>query len=234
VAGSGANWGVEGATDDPEILATRKRVTRSMLATLFTALGTPMLTAGDEFGRTQGGNNNAYCQDNEISWLDWHAAQTDEGQALVAFVAKLVALRKRHPLLRSTHFLRGVDDVMPGMTDVGWFDERGETLTDEAWHDPEGRALTLRRAGKGMTGEIDVLLLMLNGGPTPLDFIPPAPRLEWNVLIDSTEPDEPPHRLEGDSLVLGEHGFAVLYARPSDATAAPTRDDGTAAVNIHR
>lgn len=230
-----ANWGAEGPTDDPAILATRGRVTRSMLATLFTSLGTPMLSAGDEFGRSQGGNNNAYCQDNEISWLDWRAAETEQGRSLVAFVARLVELRKRHPLLRSKRFLHGVDDVLPGIKDVGWFDERGEALTDEAWQDPEGRALTLRRAGASLTGEIEVLLLMLNGGPTPLSFRPPAPDLEWNVLIDSTQLDEPSHRLEDETLVLGEHGFAVLCAQPpnanADAAAAPDSDE---TVNTNR
>ncbi len=229
-----ANWGEEGPTDDPAILETRGRVVRSMLATLFTSLGTPMLSAGDEFGRTQGGNNNAYCQDNEISWLDWRAAETEEGQALRAFVARLIALRKRHPLLRSTRFQHGADDVLPGIKDVGWFDERGEPLTDEAWQDPEGRALTLRRAGAGTNGEIEVLLLMLNGGPTPLAFTPPAPDLEWNVLIDSTEPELPPRRHENEPLLLGEHGFAVLYAQPSDAVARAAPDDGTGAVNSNR
>jgi isoamylase len=228
-----ANWGAEGPTDDPEIVATRARVTRSMLATLFTSLGTPMISAGDEFGRTQGGNNNAYCQDNEISWLDWRAAEAGEGQALVAFVARLIALRKRHPLLRATRFLHGVDDVLPGIKDVGWFDERGQPLTDEAWQDPEGRALTLRRAGAGMTGEIEVLLLMLNGSPMPLAFAPPAPALEWNVLIDSTEPEAPSHRLEGETLVLGEHGFAVLCAQPPQVGAAAAHDSAEA-LGTHR
>jgi glycogen operon protein len=123
--------------------------------------------------------------------------------------------------------------VLPGIKDVGWFDERGQPLTDEAWQDPEGRALTLRRAGAGMTGETEVLLLMLNGGPMPLAFTPPEPALEWNVLIDSTEPEVPAHRLEGETLVLGEHGFAVLCAQPPQAGASAAHDS-TAAVDTHR
>jgi glycogen operon protein len=209
-----ANQGVEGPADDPDIEATRARVVRSMLATLFTSLGTPMMTAGDEFGRTQRGNNNAYCQDNEISWLDWRQAESDEGRALTAFVARLSALRKHHPLLRATRFLDGAQDVLPDVKAVGWFDERGEPLTSEAWQDPEGRALVLRRAGTNEHGTIEVLLIMHNGSNETLAFAPPTPRLEWNVLLDTTVPDAAPHRLDTDRLEIGAHGFAVLAAEP--------------------
>src|SRR5204862_650917 len=108
-----ANWGVEGPTDDPEIRATRARVQRALLATVFFSHGTPMLLAGDEFGRTQGGNNNAYCQDNEISWLDWKQAATPEAQELTDFVVRLIALRHENPVLRSRHFLHGKDELAP-------------------------------------------------------------------------------------------------------------------------
>ncbi|CAN7657614.1 glycogen debranching protein GlgX [Trinickia sp. LjRoot230] len=221
-----ANWGVEGPTDDTATLATRRRVMRSMLATLFASLGTPMLTGGDEFGRTQRGNNNAYCQDNEISWLDWREVQSPEGQALVTFVSRLVALRKDHPLLRASHFLRGTDDVMQGIKDVGWFDERGEALTSEAWQDPEAKALMLRRAGIRADGEVEVLLLLFNGSDTSLAFTPPAPCLEWNVLIDTMEPEQPTHPLDGDAFELDAHGFAMLCARaPRDSTQADAGRD---------
>jgi glycogen operon protein len=212
-----ANWGVEGPTDDETIKAMRARVARSMLATLFTSLGTPMLTAGDEFGRSQSGNNNAYCQDNELSWLDWQSAESDEGRALTAFTTRLIALRRQHPLLRDTRFLRGDADVLPGVKDVAWFDERGEPLTSEVWHAPDARALTLRRAGPDMEGEIEVLLLMHNGSPGDLTFVPPPPRLEWNVLADSTNPDAPPHRLDTEQIEIGAHGFVLLAAKPPRA-----------------
>jgi isoamylase len=209
-----ANWGVEGPTDDAAINETRRRAMRSMLASLFTSLGTPMLAAGDEFGRTQRGNNNAYCQDNEISWIDWREAESDEGRALTSFTGHLISLRKNHPLLRDTHFLQGENDVLADIKDVGWFDERGEPLTSEAWQDPEGRALTLRRAGAGLDGEIEVLLLMYNAGAAPLSFTLPPPRLEWNVLVDTAKPDTHPQPFEGEALEIGAHGFAVLVARP--------------------
>jgi isoamylase len=209
-----ANWGVEGPTDDAAINETRRRVMRSMLASLFTALGTPMLAAGDEFGRTQRGNNNAYCQDNEISWIDWREAESDAGRALTSFTGRLISLRKNHPLLRDSHFLHGENDVLPDIKDVGWFDERGELLTNEAWQDPEGRALTLRRAGAGLDGEIEVLLLMHNAGDAPLSFTLPPPRLEWNLLVDTAKPDTHPQPFRGEALEIGAHGFAVLVARP--------------------
>jgi isoamylase len=222
-----SNWGIEGPTDDPTINETRRRVMRSMLASLFTSLGTPMLAAGDEFGRTQRGNNNAYCQDNEISWIDWREAESDAGRALTSFAGRLISLRKNHPLLRDSHFLHGENDVLPEITDVGWFDERGEPLTSEAWQDPEGRALTLRRAGAGFDGKIEVLLLMHNAGDAPLSFTLPPPRLEWNVLVDTAKPDMHPHPFGGEALEIGAHGFAILVARPltdarpAEVSAAP-------------
>jgi isoamylase len=209
-----ANWGAEGPTDDAAVVETRARVARSMLATVFTSLGTPMLTAGDEFGRTQNGNNNAYCQDNEISWLDWDLAASAPGETMTAFVARLAALRKSYPLLRETHFLHGDHEVLPGLYDADWFDERGDPLTSEAWQDPEGRALTLRRAGPGLGGNIDVLLLILNGSSEPLTFTPPPPRLEWNLLVDTADPDAPPRPLAATELEIAGHGFVVLAARP--------------------
>jgi glycogen operon protein len=214
------NWGVEGPTDDAAIQSTRARVARSMLASVFTSLGTPMLAAGDEFGRTQRGNNNAYCQDNELSWLDWRQLQSPEGKALTAFTARLIALRRQYPLLRDTRFLRGDVEVLPGIKDVEWFDERGAPLTDEAWQDREARALTQRRAGPDGEGAIHVLLLMHNGSNQSLAFALPAPALEWNVLADSTAPDAPAHKLEGERLEIGAHGFVLLAAQAPPAPAA--------------
>src|SRR6185312_12760765 len=98
------NWGVEGPTEDEGIVAIRERLKRAMLVTLFASVGTPMLLAGDEFGRTQRGNNNPYCQDNEISWLDWVRARAPEQENLAAFVARLVAIRHEHGVFRPTHF----------------------------------------------------------------------------------------------------------------------------------
>jgi isoamylase len=216
-----ANWGAEGPTDDPAILDTRARVARSMLATLFIALGTPMLLAGDESCRTQRGNNNAYCQDNEISWLDWTLADSPEGVALTTFAARAIALRRDHPLLRETRFLFGDREVLPGVHDIDWFDERGEGLSPEAWQDPEGRALVLRRAGPGLDGEMEVLLIMLNATRAAITFSAPEPPMQWDVLLDSAHPEDAPHTLPGTTFDVAAHTLAVLCAWP---TRRPARE----------
>ncbi len=211
----GSNWGLEGPTDEPAIAETRERVSRSLIATLFVALGTPMMLAGDEMGRTQRGNNNAYCQDNEISWIDWERAALPHGRKMTMFFARMIALRKQHPLLRENRFLFGDREVLPGLYDVGWFDEHGEALTIEAWQDPEGRAFTLRRAGAGLNGETEVLLLMLNAAAAALRFTPPPPHLEWHVLLDTADPEAPPAPLATPDLEVAAHSMVVLAAQPT-------------------
>jgi isoamylase len=204
------NWGVEGPTDDPAIAETRKRVARSMLTTLFASLGTPMLVAGDEFGRTQGGNNNAYCQDNEISWLDWTQAKTPEGEALIDFTARLAALRRDYPMLRAGNFLYGEDTPAEGLKDIEWWDERGVQLSPEDWENTNGRALTMRRAALCEDGRIQVVSLLLNASEGPLTFtMPPPSEVERMVLIDSAKPDQPPMPIT-DSYDLAPQGAALL------------------------
>ncbi|QGZ57603.1 glycogen debranching protein GlgX [Paraburkholderia acidiphila] len=212
-----ANWGVEGPTDDPAILATRARVARSMMATLLIALGTPMLLAGDEACRTQRGNNNAYCQDNDISWFDWALADTPQGKAMTRFAARVIALRREHPLLRETRFLFGERELMPGVHDIDWFDERGEPLSPEAWHDPEASAFTMRRAGAGLHGQMEVLLMMLNASQGAVTFAAPAPRMAWEVLLDTARPDAAPYALPDTTYELAARALAVLRARPARA-----------------
>ncbi|CAM2143328.1 Glycogen operon protein GlgX homolog [Pararobbsia alpina] len=148
-----ANWGVEGTTDDPEILAVRARVARAMLAMPFISLGTPMLLAGDEFGRTQSGNNNAYCQDNVVSWVDWRSANKPENVVLTQYTAYLARLRREHYLLREPRFLYGDRDVLPGVRDIEWFNVDGQPPTAEEWQDPNERVLVCRRAGPARAPE---------------------------------------------------------------------------------
>ncbi len=184
------NWGAEGPTDDPAINDARGRVMRSMLTTLLTSLGTPMLVAGDEFGRTQHGNNNAYCQDNEISWLDWQAAATPEGQQQIDFTARLTELRRRYPVLRAPTFLYGQDSPGHGVNDVEWWDERGQQLSAEDWQNPEGRALMMRRAIRNEAGDVEAVSLLLNASSEPITFHLPPPENRRTVLIDSAHPDQ--------------------------------------------
>jgi isoamylase len=204
------NWGAEGATEDPAIIATRERIKRAMLTTVLAAMGTPMLLAGDEFGRTQAGNNNAYCQDNETSWVDWSLADSPEGRALCAFTSRLIALRRRHPAIRSRKFLYGQAELVPGLKDMDWFDERGATLSENDWNNPEGRALVMRRAERGEDGSITGVTLLLNASDTALTFTLPGPSATRRVLIDSADPEAPERDLEDETIEVQAHAAVMV------------------------
>jgi isoamylase len=205
-----ANWGAEGLTDDPAILETRRHLQRALLATVFMSQGTPMLLAGDEFSRTQNGNNNAYCQDNETSWLDWVQAETMDGQSLAAFVARLAELRHRHSILRCAKFLHGKDEPSPGILDIVWFDERGLILSDDDWNNPQGRLLALRRAAASDDGSVTVLTTFFNSTSDDHNFKLLEPHLPMRILLDSADPAAPERDNEGEvmvrarSVVLGQ------------------------------
>ncbi len=184
------NWGEEGETEVPEINNVRGAVKRALLATLFVSAGTPMLMAGDEMDRTQGGNNNAYCQDNEISYLDWDRAESDDARALTEFTTRLIALRHRYETLRPSHFLHG-DDVRHGITDSAWFDQHGQAMTPEAWGEPEARTLTLRRAVTLPDGKVELMFVLLNADSAEQDFVLPGPETDWTLLLDTARPDLP-------------------------------------------
>ncbi|WP_421996846.1 glycogen debranching protein GlgX [Reyranella sp.] len=212
-----SNWGVEGPTDDPAILDVRRRLQRAMTATVLLAQGTPMLLAGDEFGRTQQGNNNAYCQDNEVSWIDWSLAETAEGRALTDFVARLVALRHRHAVLRAPRFLHGKEGLLDGLPDIAWFDASGELVSTESWNDPEERRLVLRRAGGNGDGRISILSTFLNAADEEQLFRLPPPGLPARLLLDSASPEAPEHALDSDEIVVGARSVVlVLHERPND------------------
>ena len=207
-----ANWGEEGPTHNREILAVRDTVKRSLLTTLLAALGTPMILAGDEFGRTQSGNDNAYCQDNEISWIDWTLAASERGQALIDFVARLTEIRRAYPVLRSAHFLHGRKEVAPGILNIDWFDERGGDLSLHDWRNPEGRALVMRLAAKRGAGMADLVAVLVNASGEALDFKLPG-NAAWRLLIDSTGPGEESNAIVNGSHTLGAHGAAIMAAR---------------------
>lgn len=203
------NWGVEGPADDPAIIDMRERVKRSMLATLLTSLGVPMILAGDEFGRTQQGNNNGYCQDNEISWLDWKLAKTEPGATLIAFTARLTELRRNHPLLRLMTFERG-QEIRPGIRELDWLDERGVALSEDDWLNSEARALVMRRAMR-RGNEIEILALLLNASEKPLDFMLTG-NWRWEIMIDSSDPANSQGSHEGENYHLMDRGCALLRA----------------------
>ena len=183
-----ANWGVEGETTDTAILNARARVQRAMLASVFFAHGTPMLLAGDEFGRTQRGNNNAYCHDDETSWLEWRMLETDAGHELHRFVTKLIALRQEHTALRSRHFLHGRSEIAPDVFDIAWFEASGELVPESSWKDPEIRLLCLRRAIP-KDSSLSLVALFLNPTPEDQSFTLPPPPLPGTILIDTARPE---------------------------------------------
>ncbi len=208
-----SNWGAEGETDDPAINATRAALKRAMLATLFASAGTPMLLAGDEMNRTQGGNNNAYCQDNPISWLDWQRAATPEGEALQRFTTRLIALRKRLWTLRPAIFLHGGAELRPGLRDIAWFDQHGQPMTPEAWNEPEARTLALRRAAHLADGAVEVTLLLLNADGAGHAFALPQPRLDWTLVLDSAHPEAAERAVMDEAVPVAPRAVVLLAAR---------------------
>jgi isoamylase len=185
------NCGAEGPTDDPAINSLRARQIRNMLATLLLSQGTPMLLAGDEFGRTQQGNNNAYCRDDEISWLNWNLGE--KGQSLVQFVQKLCALRGKYPILRRNRFLTGNVDPELEVKDLMWINASGNEMSAEEWGDAgmkcfgmlmDGRA---RFTGVRQRGTQAAMLMVLNSHYDLVEFtLPQYPDGDrWELLIDT-------------------------------------------------
>ncbi|MBD0274399.1 MAG: glycogen debranching enzyme GlgX, partial [Acetobacteraceae bacterium] len=183
------------------------------LATLFASAGTPMLLAGDEMCRTQNGNNNAYCQDNETSWVNWARARTPEAEALRAFTARAIALRQRLPALRPAVFLHGGAELRLGLNDIAWFDRHGGPMTDGAWNDPEGRSLALRRAVAAEDGGVDATLLLLNADGAGHAFALPKPTLDWTLVLDSAHPDREEQPVQDEAVPVGPRSVVLLAAK---------------------
>ncbi len=191
------NHGTEGFTDDPDIVALRRRQKRNFLATLLLSQGTPMLLSGDEIGHSQLGNNNAYCQDNETTWLDWESA-AQEDPDLLPFIRRLIAFRRRHPILRRPEFLHGWGTSPEGVKDVTWIAPDGSEKSDAHWHAPGARCLGLMLCGTAIDAEArnmqaetdDTLLILLNANETTVEFtLPQAPGGQsWRREIDTGEP----------------------------------------------
>jgi isoamylase len=192
------NCGVEGPTDDPPIVNLRERQKRNFLATLLLSQGVPMLCGGDEIGRTQHGNNNAYCQDNEISWYDWEL--DERGRALYAFVQRLIGLRRTQPVLHRRRFFQGRRIRGSEIKDIAWFRPDGREMSDLDWQEPYVRCLGMRLAGdaieekdhKGRAIRGDTLLLLFNAHHEALPFVLPAhqPGVRWEPVLDTSDPDD--------------------------------------------
>jgi isoamylase len=190
------NHGFEGPTDDPAILTIRARQKRNLLATLLFSQGTPMILAGDEFGRTQEGNNNAYCQDNELSWVSWEHGEA--AQSLITFTQRLTRLRMQYPMLRRSRFLTAQWNEELGVKDSTWLTPAGTEMTQDNWADVNGRCLGLLLDGRAQTsgirrrGSEATLLLVLNAHHDVVDFTLPevVGGRDWERLIDTNIPDE--------------------------------------------
>ncbi len=201
------NSGVEGATDDPEVLRLRAQRARNFIAVLMLSQGVPMLTAGDEVLRTQRGNNNAYCQGNDISWLDWSFAPA--ARAMLRFTREMIALRMRHQSLRRTRFFDG--DGQAESAEIHWY---GETLEPPAWTDPEARVLCFTLAG--VAPQEPALHVMINMASTGRTLpLPDAARRNWRRVADTTlvAPDDITPAgvaVHGSDYRLGPHGIAIF------------------------
>ncbi|HZR70229.1 MAG TPA: glycogen debranching protein GlgX [Burkholderiales bacterium] len=213
------NCGVEGPTEDPAILALRARQQRNLLATLLFSQGVPMLVAGDEMCRTQHGNNNAYCQDNETSWIDW--SMPEEARAMLEFVRRAIALRNAHPLFRRRTFFHGRAERDPAVKDIHWLNPDGRDLSDQDWNRSFARCLGVFVSGRGLTErdergnlvEDDDVLLLLNAHHDDVPFaLPGTPGTRWDPVVDTERADGVPapgalaaggvYRLRGRSVVL--------------------------------
>jgi isoamylase len=219
------NCGAEGPTDDAAVNELRQRQKRNMLTTLFLSQGVPMLCMGDEVGRTQHGNNNAYCQDNEISWFNWNWSKQD--QALLDFTTFLIELRQRHPVFHRRQFFQGRRIHGAEVKDIAWFRPDGKEMTEEDWNQGFARCLGVRLAGdaiaetdaQGDPIRDDTFLILLNAHHEPITFILPAHKrgVRWELVFDTRDglPAGPrsPNLKGGASYDLEHRSMALLRLR---------------------
>ncbi|WP_330308078.1 MULTISPECIES: glycogen debranching protein GlgX [unclassified Streptomyces] len=220
------NCGAEGDTDDETVLALRARQMRNFIATLMLSQGVPMLSHGDEFARTQGGNNNAYCQDSELAWVPWPEGDCE----LLDFTRAMVWLRRDHPVFRRRRFFHGrpVQGTHDELSDIAWFTPEGKEMTQRDWGSAQARALSVFLNGNaisepGPRGERiadDSFLLMFNASPKPLEFLVPVDHgRQWQVVVDTARPEGVAPgtgaKVEaGDRLTLIDRSMTVLQ-RPA-------------------
>jgi isoamylase len=219
------NCGAEGPTDDEAVLALRRRQMRNMLATLLFAQGTPMLLAGDEFARTQRGNNNAYCQDNEISWVHWNF--DDFARRQTAFVARLTALRREYPILRRSRFLTGEYNAELDVKDVTWIDASGVEMREETWKDDSTHCFGMMIDGRAQPtgirqkGSDATVLIVFNAHYDVVAFTLPqcAGGSSWTLLIDTNveQPVKPATFETGDAYETSAHSL-LLFVLVAAAT----------------
>jgi glycogen operon protein len=236
------NWGVEGETDDPQVLDVRYRSMRNFLATLAFSQGIPMLSHGDEVGRTQNGNNNAYAQDNELTWIDW--SLDERRQELLDFTRRMMAIRHAHPVLRRRHFFRGQSVNEKGDRDVTWLRPDGAEMTADDWQGP-GHVLGMLISGdatdetdeRGRPVKGDTLMLVLNNSGDVVPFRLPAFKARgiWAELVNTARTDlwhvkDGAVELQPHSLVLLRFGrdrrMAVEPPSRQEIVAGKEKNDG--------
>jgi len=227
------NLGIEGPTDDEDILRRRRRQRRNMLTTLLLSMGTPLLLHGDEMGRTQAGNNNAYCQDNDLSWVDWDHADQD----LIAFVASVIGLRAAHPVFRRARWLHDRRGRVRNRPPAHWYRPDGVAMTPHDWSQPDARAFTLVVDGEVPTGVTasgedefdDTFCLICNAALKPLTVVLPpvgvASGGTWDLLINTADdglPNRRPRSMSpGDTIEMPDLSMVVAMSPRSAVTRQP-------------
>ena len=215
------NCGAEGPTDDPKINTLRRRQRRNFLTTLFLSQGVPMVCGGDEFGRTQKGNNNAYCQDSEISWFNWDRDETQE--QLLAFTKKLIRFRKDHPVFRRPKFFQGRRIRGSEIRDVMWFNPGGNEMSEEEWSSPFVRCLGMLLSGdtidvlnfEGQPIRDETFLMLINAHYEPIPFVLPGEEhLEWELILDTANEagflKKTTKFASGDDVNVGDRSTSLL------------------------
>jgi glycogen operon protein len=228
------NCGTEGPTNDPTIIALRERQKRNFLATLMLSQGVPMLLGGDEIAHTQRGNNNAYCQDNEISWLNWELDSA--ASELLAFVRRLIAIRQEHAVFRRRRFLTGEPIRSDGARDVTWLKPSGNEMAQTDWQDPETRCLGMLLLGEGLEEydernrrrvDDNCLVLMNASGKKVSFLLPQKPdHAPWSTLVDTRVPTEPEagSLAPGGKIPMVKHSL-LLLCQPSTEAREPCAED---------
>lgn len=216
-----ANFGVEGECENSTINKLRARQKRNLLTTLFISQGTPMLLAGDELGNSQQGNNNAYCQDNEISWIDW---QGSDAQQQIEFVKALIQLRKNHPLLNRTHYQHGEKrSNKTGLADISWLNCKGQSMQEHDWHDGALKCFAMLLAktdepdsNNDAKAEDDALMIIFNAHPCEIHYQLPTLNGYWQLLLDTADKHEEfsknktINNMSDSSIVVEAHSCIVL------------------------
>jgi isoamylase len=212
------NWGAEGPADSPRIRRTRERIKRNFMATLLCSQGVPMILAGDEISRTQQGNNNAYCQDSEISWLDWNLSA--RARRFLEFTRQVIAIRRNNPVLRRRSFFTGRAISREGVKDLAWLRPDGQEMGDQDWGDPESHVLGMLIHGQA-TDEVDergrpifgdTLLLLVNGGHRSRLFTLPVmegPGV-WQEALNTARPQTGPRVVRTLAVNLVAHSLILL------------------------